>query len=180
MIEKTELPRGLHEFFSHDHARLDNLFHKCMTAGFENSQEDLEEFARGLIQHIIWEDEYLFPVFEHVSGMSDKGPTFVMRADHHTIQELLYELIQGVRNGTLDMTLPSTLQGLLLQHNQAEENVVYEAVESMLTPESREELLAHLKATPPLDLEAWIESVVEVEELEYNSGASPFSMHECN
>jgi hypothetical protein len=103
-----------------------------------------------------------------------------MRADHHTIQELLYELIQGVRNGTLDMTLPSTLQGLLLQHNQAEENVVYEAVESMLTPESREELLAHLKATPPLDLEAWIESVVEVEELEYNSGASPFSMHECN
>ena len=101
-----------------------------------------------------------------------------MRAEHHTIQELLYELIIGVRNNTLDVTLPSTLQGLLLQHNQAEENVVYEAVQSMLTPESREELLAHLKATPPLDLEAWIEGVVEVEEPDYNSGGSPFSKYD--
>ena len=83
-----------------------------------------------------------------------------------------------MRNDSLDLTLPSTLQGLLLQHNQAEENVVYEAVESMLIPESREELLMLLKATPPIDLDAWIESVVEVEEPEYNSGASPFTIHD--
>ncbi len=178
MIEKTELTHGLHEFFSHDHARLDNLFHKCMVAGFKDTEEELNEFAAGLIQHIIWENEYLFPVFEYVSGMDDKGPTFVMRAEHHTIQELLYDLLQGVRNDSLDLTLPSTLQGLLLQHNQAEENVVYEAVESMLIPESREELLMLLKATPPIDLDAWIESVVEVEEPEYNSGASPFTVHD--
>jgi len=35
-----------------------------------------------------------------------------------------------------------------------------------------------LKATPPIDLDAWIESVVEVEEPEYNSGASPFTVHD--
>lgn len=174
-VEETDL----HRFFTRDHARLDKLFDLCLRNGFQNCIEDVEEFARGLIQHIIWEDEYIFPVFEHVSGMSDKGPTFVMRNDHHTILELLYEIVVGVRQGEVDLTLPSQLQGLLLQHNQAEENVLYEAVQSMLVEESRAELLTHMESAEPIDLDEWLAGVVEVEESEFNRGGSPISKYGC-
>lgn len=169
----------LHGFFTRDHARLDKLFDECLKSGFQGTLESVEEFARGLIQHIIWEDEYIFPVFEHVSGMSDKGPTFVMRNDHHTILELLYELVIGARNGEVDTAQSSQLQGLLLQHNQAEENVIYEAVQSMLVEESRAELLAHMESAEPIDLDEWIAGVVEVEESDFNSGGSPISKYGC-
>lgn len=174
--ETTQI--GLKAFFCRDHARLDKLFDECLKSGFKDCQAELDEFAAGLVQHIIWEEEYLFPVFEHVSQMFDKGPTFVMRSDHHSIQELLYELVMGARAGNPDIALASQLQGLLLQHNQAEENVLYEAVESMLMDESLQELLTHLNTCEAINLEEWLEGVVEVEESETTSdGGSPISKH---
>ncbi len=171
----------LHGFFSRDHARLDKLFNHCLNSRFQNCLSEVEEFARGLIQHIIWEDEYIFPVFEQVTGMDDKGPTFVMRSDHHTIQEMLYELVLGARDGAVDLALSSALQGLLLQHNQAEENVIYDSVQSMLVEESRAELLEHMENAPPIDLDNWIDGVVEVEESEASAdGGSPISRHGCD
>lgn len=173
-------PSGLKNFFSRDHARLDKLFDECLKSNFKDCKEEVDEFAAGLVQHIIWEEEYLFPVFEHVSGMFDKGPTFVMRSDHHSIQELLYELVIGVREGNPDIAIASQLQGLLLQHNQAEENVLYEAVDSMLVDESREELLDHLNNCETIDIEKWLAGVVEVEESDISSdGGSPISKYGC-
>jgi hemerythrin superfamily protein len=86
-----------------------------------------------------------------------------MREDHHTIQELLYELLMQAKEGEISSTLPARLEGLLLQHNQAEENVLYEAVESMLAPESRTELLQTLMEEGELDIEEWIEGVSIIE-----------------
>ncbi len=158
----VEGDHGLHDFFTQDHRRLDSLFNQFKEGDPPSDIDVLHEFARGLIQHIIWEEEFLFPVFEEVTGMVTEGPIALMRQDHHTIQELLYELLMQTRSGKVDPTLPLRLEGLLLQHNLAEENVLYEAVESMIAPESRVELLQILSEEPELDLERWIEGVTEI------------------
>jgi len=87
-----------------------------------------------------------------------------MREDHQTIQELLYELLMQAKAGEISPILTVQLEGLLLQHNQAEENVLYDAVESMLTPESRTELLQTLLEEDELDIEKWIEGVTIIED----------------
>ena len=109
--------------------------------------------------------------------MIEEGPIAVMREDHHTIQELLYELLMQARNGESYSPLSVQLEGLLLQHNLAEENVLYEAVESMLAPESRTELLQALMEEGELDLEKWIEGVVIIEEDSDSNQSSPVSLH---
>ncbi|MBT3771398.1 MAG: hemerythrin domain-containing protein [Euryarchaeota archaeon] len=156
---------GLRAFFSKDHSRLDSIFNKCRKNGYSNSIDLLKEFATGLIQHIIWEEEYLFPVFEQVTGMTQEGPTVIMRQEHHTIQELLYDLLTLAEKGDVDPTLPAALEGILLQHNQAEESVLYEAVDSMVTPESQTELINLLNSSAPIDLQKWLAGVEEVPEV---------------
>lgn len=179
-------PTGLRDFFSKDHSRLDRLFNKCRKNGFADSMDSLKEFAIGLIQHIIWEEEYLFPVFEQVTGMMQEGPTVVMRREHHTIQELLYDLLKLAGEGKVDPTLPAALEGILLQHNQAEESVLYEAVDSMVTPESQIELIELLKSSEPVDLDKWLAGVEEVpiqeevaceDDCEHNHSENPVSLH---
>jgi len=161
MMDEKE--HTLHEFFTKDHRRLDKLFNRFRADDSASRIEILNMFAAGLIRHIIWEEEYLFPIFERVTGMVQEGPIVVMREDHHTIQELLYELLMQAKEGEISSTLPVRLEGLLLQHNQAEENVLYEAVESMLAPESRTELLQTLMEEGELDIEEWIEGVSIIE-----------------
>jgi len=175
MMDEKE--HALHEFFTKDHRRLDKLFNRFRADDSASRIEILNMFAAGLIRHIIWEEEYLFPIFEEVTGMIEEGPIAVMREDHHTIQELLYELLMQARNGESYSPLSVQLEGLLLQHNLAEENVLYEAVESMLAPESRTELLQALMEEGELDLEKWIEGVVIIEEDSDSNQSSPVSLH---
>ena len=162
MMEEND--HALHNFFTQDHRRLDKLFDSFRAADSTSQIELLNKFAAGLIQHIVWEEEYLFPIFERVTGMIQEGPIAVMREDHQTIQELLYELLMQAKAGDISPILIAQLEGLLLQHNQAEENVLYDAVENMLTPESRTELLQTLLEEDELDIEKWIEGVTIIED----------------
>lgn len=164
----------LHEFFTQDHRRLDELFDRFKADKSDARIEILNEFASGLIRHIIWEEEYLFPIFERVTGMVQEGPVKVMREEHHIIQELLYELLMGVRLGEPSADITTKLDGLLLQHNLSEENVLYEAVENMLALESRNELLQILKDEEELDIEEWIDGVKIIED---NIEENPVSFH---
>jgi regulator of cell morphogenesis and NO signaling len=47
----------------------------------ENAIKNFEEFKAGLEQHIVWEEEILFPSFEQKFGLPG-GPTEVMRWEH--------------------------------------------------------------------------------------------------
>ena len=51
-------------------------------------KECFEKFKFGLHRHIAWEEEILFPLFEEKTGMTDGGPTFVMREEHRQIKAL--------------------------------------------------------------------------------------------
>jgi len=65
-----------------DHDRLDEIFE-----GFKKLKDDdidaagklFLEFKTGLLQHINWEEDILFPVFEQKTGIHDTGPTAIMR-----------------------------------------------------------------------------------------------------
>jgi iron-sulfur cluster repair protein YtfE (RIC family) len=89
-------------FYEQDHERLDELFktfQKLKRSDFVKGKEAFKEFKFGLQRHIVWEEDLLFPLWEKKTGMSEGGPTFVMRAEHRLIGQQL-ETIQGPTTAT--------------------------------------------------------------------------------
>ena len=75
--------KTISEFYEQDHDRLDELFktfQKLKRSDFAKAKEAFKEFKFGLQRHIVWEEGVLFPLWEEKTGMSEGGPTFVMRA----------------------------------------------------------------------------------------------------
>jgi hemerythrin-like domain-containing protein len=83
------------------------------------------------------EEEVLFPAFEAATGMTDSGPTFVMRMEHDQMRGLLDQmgaaLERGDQNALLDQG--DTLLMLIQQHNQKEEGMLYPMSERALASE---------------------------------------------
>lgn len=138
------------DFFEKDHERLDALFgqfQKCKRSDFTAAKRAFKEFMTGLRRHIVWEEELLFPAFEKVTGVRDVGPTAVMRMEHQQIQRFLEEIHQRVRvqdpeSDAAEVNLISTLE----QHNLKEEQVLYPAIDRMVAPEQREQILREVQA----------------------------------
>ena len=142
------------EFMSEDHANLDRLFEE-----FEQQRNDdldraklpFDEFMARLQRHIIWEEEFLFPIFEKRTGMIDAGPTAVMRMEHELIKGLLEEInvrvLQGSPEGLDELTVE--LLEVLGSHNQKEENILYPSLDRMVTDEDREKVLRDLANVSP-------------------------------
>jgi regulator of cell morphogenesis and NO signaling len=89
-------------FYEQDHERLDELFktfQKLKRSDFVKGKEAFKAFKFGLQRHIVWEEDLLFPLWEKKTGMSEGGPTFVMRAEHHLTGQQL-ETIQGPTTAT--------------------------------------------------------------------------------
>ena len=85
------------EFYEQDHDRLDELFktfQKMKRSDFAKAKEAFKEFKFGLQRHIVWEEDLLFPLWEKKTGMSEDGPTVVMRVEHRQIGQQL-EAIHG-------------------------------------------------------------------------------------
>ena len=84
-------------FFEQDHDRLDELFktfQQSKRSDFPKAKEAFKEFKFGLQRHIVWEEDVLFPLWEKKTGMSESGPTPVMRNEHRQIGQQL-EAIHG-------------------------------------------------------------------------------------
>ena len=75
--------KTIREFYEQDHDRLDELFktfQQLKRSDFAKAKEAFKEFKFGLQRHIVWEEDLLFPLWEEKTGMSEGGPTFVMRS----------------------------------------------------------------------------------------------------
>ena len=110
-------------FFQADHARLDALFDayvRTLESQPELSRDFLRTFADGLRQHIRWEEDALFPLFEQKTGMTG-GPTMVMRHEHEQILQLLDTLLENAD----DSNSRQQLMDILAEHNAKEENILY-------------------------------------------------------
>ena len=144
--------RTISGFFQNDHDRLDALFQSFQTSKRENfskAKEAFTEFKSGLERHIRWEEDVLFPLWEEKTGMSDGGPTFVMRDEHRRIEQQLQAVDRNVGEGNADDAQPEqALLALLAAHNLKEERVLYPAIDQVTTPEECRDILRRIEELP--------------------------------
>jgi regulator of cell morphogenesis and NO signaling len=129
-------------FYEQDHDRLDELFktfRQLKRSDLAKAKEAFKDFKSGLQRHIVWEEDLLFPLWEEKTGMSESGPTFVMRAEHRRIGQQLEALHDNVVKQNLDSDQEEqALLDLLGSHNMKEERVLYPAIDQMTSEEERE------------------------------------------
>ena len=139
-------------FYEQDHDRLDELFktfQKMKRSDFAKAKEAFKEFKFGLQRHIVWEEDVLFPLWEEKTGMSEGGPTSVMRAEHRQIGQQL-EAIHGKvadQNPDSDQEEQALLD-LLGSHNMKEERVLYPTIDQLTSAEERETVFQNMKHIP--------------------------------
>jgi len=136
-------------FFQQDHDRLDALFQSFQALkrhDMEKAMEAFKEFRGGLERHIVWEEDLLFPLWEEKTGMSDGGPTFVMRNEHRQIKELLEAIHNKVAEHNPDSDQEEqALLKLLGSHNLKEERVLYPSIDQVTTPEECENIFQKVR-----------------------------------
>ena len=139
-------------FYEHDHDRLDEsfkTFQQLKRSDFPKAKEAFKAFKFGLQRHIVWEEDVLFPLWEEKTGMSEGGPTSVMRAEHRQIGQQL-EAIHGKvadQNPDSDQEEQALLD-LLGSHNMKEERVLYPAIDQLTSAEERETVFQNMKNIP--------------------------------
>lgn len=151
-VLKREKTEGITSYFEKDHDRLDSLFkefQRLKYVDFLEAKKNFIAFKFGLQRHIIWEEEVLFPLFEKKTGMSNAGPTFVMRLEHKDIGKILEEIHTKVkeadpRSEHQEELLISTLK----LHNMKEENVLYPAIDQCTTKMEIEEVFEKINSIP--------------------------------
>ena len=140
------------EFFEQDHDRLDELFktfQQSKRSDFPKAKEAFKDFKFGLQRHIVWEEDLLFPIWEQKTGMSDSGPTPVMRNEHREIGRQLEAIHQKVVDQNPDSDQEEqALLDLLGSHNRKEERALYPAIDKVTSPEERETVFGSMKSIP--------------------------------
>lgn len=148
-MEKTKL---ISAYFEADHDRLDMIFRqfqKVKGLSMAEAKPYFKTFNNGLKRHIIWEEDVLFPAFESKSGIKDSGPTFVMREEHRLIGAVLERLHEKVRKANPASEEEETeLLQILSAHNQKEEQVLYPAIDRLLSEDEVSEMLLAMESIP--------------------------------
>jgi regulator of cell morphogenesis and NO signaling len=140
------------EFYEKDHDQLDELFktfQKLKRSDFLKAKEAFEEFKFGLQRHIVWEEDLLFPIWEQKTGMSDSGPTPIMRNEHRQIGQQLEAIHQKVADQNPDSDQEEqALLDILGSHNRKEERALYPAIDQVAGAEEREIIFRNMKNIP--------------------------------
>jgi regulator of cell morphogenesis and NO signaling len=142
----------VHTLLSQDHDRLDQLletYRQLKRVDFARAKQAFREFKFGLQRHIISEETILFPLFEDKSGLRDHGPTVVMRAEHREIGRRLEALHDKVRRQDVDSEREEEeLLQALDAHNQKEENVLYPAIDRLVSAEEKADAFRKIEELP--------------------------------
>ena len=151
--------KTIREFYEQDHDRLDDLFktfQRLKRSDFAEAKEVFKQFRFGLQRHIVWEEDLLFPLWEEKTGMSDGGPTFVMRAEHRRIGQHLEAIHQKVAEQNPDSDQEEeALLNILGSHNIKEERVLYPAIDDVISADERETVFRNMSAIPEERYSVW-------------------------
>lgn len=138
--------------YEEDHNRLDKLFatfQKTKRSDFPKAKDAFREFKIGLQRHIVWEEDLLFPLWEEKTGMSEGGPTFVMRNEHRQIGQLLETIHDKVMQQNPDSDQEEQLLlSVLGSHNMKEERVLYPSIDNVTSAEEREKVFRDMEIIP--------------------------------
>ena len=140
---------SINEHYTQDHDRLDELFHQFQalkSSDHAKAARFFEEFKAGLEQHIVWEEQILFPAFEDKTGMVT-GPTEVMRWEHRQIRDFLNAIAEKLARDDFDTSdEESGLLAVLGPHNHKEENILYPMIDQVTGVEERADIFARMNA----------------------------------
>lgn len=141
------------QFFQKDHLRLDEIFISFQKNKKENldlAKNNFEEFKKGLLRHIVWEEEILFPAFESKTGMVDSGPTAVMRFEHKQIKTHLHNISEYLQSGDVAAVQDNetSLLHILKMHNMKEEHALYPAIDRLTSAEEKAAILEKINTMP--------------------------------
>ena len=129
-------------FFQKDHHRLDGLFQQFRALKQSDPAKAKElflQFRDGLLRHIRWEEDLLFPVFESKTGLHGSGPTAVMRFEHEQIQKALSRISEQMELGGSGLDdAEQMLIAVLVEHNMKEEVMLYPTMDEIVSDEERE------------------------------------------
>jgi iron-sulfur cluster repair protein YtfE (RIC family) len=144
--------RTIREVFEEDHDRLDALFktfQDCRRSNCSRALESFKEFKFGLQRHIVWEEDLLFPLWEEKTGMSEGGPTYVMRAEHRRIGEYLEAIHRKVQEHNPESDREEqALLDLLGSHNMKEERILYPSIDQVTGDEERASIYKKMNEIP--------------------------------
>ncbi len=130
---------SLRAFFTQDHRRCDEIWSEVeatLQAGDSDlGKQNWRSFRDEMLRHFRMEEEVMFPAFELATGMTDRGPSFVMRSEHEQMRGLLDQMDTAADRDDDDelLDLGDTLLMLIQQHNQKEEQMLYPMAERALT-----------------------------------------------
>ncbi len=137
------------DFMSKDHDRLDEIlkaFHRAAGSDNKKASSLFSEFKAGLEDHIAWEEDILFPVFEERTGMRNVGPTAVMRHEHAQIKDCLKKIHDKMKQGNGDVAdEENMLLVVLTAHNDKEENILYPEIDGFLSAGEREKVMDDIR-----------------------------------
>jgi hemerythrin superfamily protein len=138
-------PDTVSEFFEHDHRRLDQSFasyRELKDSNLSEAKDHFMTFYEELMTHIEWEEEVMFPVFEAKMG---EGLTGTMRREHEQIEDVLESIKQELEQGNPpENCIDEKLLKFLEPHNDAEETVVYPAIDRHLSDEEIQQIFDRL------------------------------------
>lgn len=144
--------KAITDFMGQDHDRLDGLFREFQAmkgSDVGKAKHFFSEFKQGLQRHIVWEEEILFPLFEHRTGMEDRGPTAVMRMEHRQIKGFLEQIHDRIAKGEMNTDeFERGLLDVLVAHNRKEETILYPWIDQSLSAQEAEETLAKMREVP--------------------------------
>lgn len=142
----------IRSYFEEDHDRLDELFksfRELKRSDYPKAKEAFKQFKFGLQRHIVWEEDLLFPIWEQKTGLTEAGPTQVMRAEHRQIGALLEDLHEKVKaqNPESDQQ-EERLLAVLASHNLKEERILYPAIDKVLEDSERTAIFKAMEEMP--------------------------------
>lgn len=128
---------AISEYIRNDHNRCDLLCNEaavCVsTEAWDRAEVIFLQFRNALEQHFTMEEDVLFSAFEKAIR-SPEYPTSAMRNEHQKIRSVIFmlqdALTRRARNAFLGHA--DTLDIMMHQHNQVEENILYPMIDHVL------------------------------------------------
>ena len=133
--------QSINQHYTEDHERLDVLFHefqKVKSTERRKASQLFRKFKDGLEQHIVWEEEILFPAFEEKFNHLHGGPTTVMRLEHQEIRKYLDAIAGNLAKENFETEEDELkLESVLCPHNHEEEGILYPMMDHVFSDQER-------------------------------------------
>ncbi|MHB2019319.1 MAG: hemerythrin domain-containing protein [Candidatus Xenobia bacterium] len=123
----------------------------------------LDAYRRGLYCHMVAEEAFLFPIYLIRHGEVPGGTMELFDAEHHKLEEWVENLLQMTLALGPTPSLPALLhlleqefrfKHLMEHHSRREENLLYPALDRVLSETERAEVIAYIAQFAPVISEA--------------------------